>query len=877
VTVGWLMLAAAMQQAPPPYRHDAGPVVRAAAVRGSVRVDGVLDESAWTRATPVTAFTQRDPDEGAPASERTEVRVLIGADALYIGARLYDGEPARIVGRLTRRDAALEESDAFLVLLDSYHDHLTAFGFGITPAGAIRDVVIGADGEEDETWDGVWDGAASVDSLGWSAELRIPLSQLRYRRTGTEWGIQLARTIVRKQETSWFAFTPKAEEAGLHRFGHLADLGELVAQERLELLPHTVLRGERAPVVTGDPFRTGSDASVGAGLEARYRVTSGLALNATVNPDFGQVEADPAVVNLTAYETRYDEKRPFFIEGSDFFRFGRLRAGQAATPPQYFFSRRIGREPTLEPDYDYAEALDVTTILGAAKLTGKSGGWSVGLLDAVTAAEQALYVDDDNVVRAMSVEPLTNYFAGRVVRELRAGNTAVGAFATGVRRDLTTDDLMADLRSSAIAFGVDVNHAWGNRTWALDGSLARSTIRGSGDAIDAVQRSSARYYQRPDATHLDYDPTRTSLSGHAAQLALSKIAGRHWRWSTAYQEVSPGLEVNDLGFQRDADRRLLSARLEYRQQQPGRLVRNWQLSVSGDQAWNFGGDALERGLSASFYTQLHSYWTTYGSVGRGFPALDDRLTRSGPLARDPGNWYLDLNVTTDDRRPVFAWGEAYLSSDGEGGWTASGAMSLSIKPAPGVKLKIGPYLEVDRLSAQPVTRVSDSLATATYGRRYVFATVDQVSTSISTRLDWTFSPRLSLQLYGQLFVGSGAYHTFKEFEAPRTYDFIRYGADQGAIGRDSSGLYTVEPDGPGPAAPFTFYDPNFNDRSLRGTAVLRWEYRPGSTIYLAWQHRRSDSAPIGVGDFDAGRDLGALFGAGATNVLVLKASYWLGL
>ena len=876
MTAGWLILAAALQQAPPPYRHDAGPVVRAAAVRGSVRVDGVLDESAWTRATPVTAFTQRDPDEGAPASERTEVRVLIGGDALYVGARLYDGDAARIVGRLARRDSPLDESDAFLVLLDSYHDHLTAFGFGITPAGAIRDVVIGADGEEDETWDGVWDGAASVDSLGWSAELRIPLSQLRYRRTATTWGIQLARTIVRKQETSWFAFTPKAEEAGLNRFGHLVDLGDLAVQERLQLLPHTVLRGERAPAELGNPFTDGSAASVGAGLEARYRVTGGLALNATVNPDFGQVEADPAVVNLTAYETRYDEKRPFFIEGADLFRFGRLRAGNTATPPEFFFSRRIGREPTVEPDYEYVDAPEFTTIVGAAKLTGKSGGWSVGLLDAVTAAERARFTDD-TAVAWMSVEPRTNYFAGRVVRELRAGSTSVGAFATSVRRDLENEDLVETLRASALAFGVDVNHAWGNRTWALDGSLARSTIRGSADAIDDVQRSSARYYQRPDATHLDYDPARTSLSGHAAQLALSKLAGLHWRWSAAYQEVSPGLEANDLGFQRDADRRVFSGQIEYRQQRPGPLFRRWQVSASADQEWNFGGDGLERGVSVSAYTQMHNYWTVYGTGGRGLRALDDRLTRGGPLAEDPGDWYLDLNVTTDDRKPMFAWGNAYLWRDGGGSWTAAGNASLSIKPAPGIKLRVGPYVEVAQYVAQPVTRVSDTLATATYGRRYVFGTLDQVTTSLSTRLDWTFSPRLSLQLYGQLFVGSGEYHTFKELEAPRTFDFIRYGVESGHVARDSTGLYTVEPDGPGPAVPFTFYDPNFNDRSLRGTAVLRWEYRPGSTIYVAWQHRRSDSAPLGVGDFDAGRDLGALFDAGATNVLVLKATYWLGL
>ncbi len=872
----WLMLIAGVPQTPAVYRHADAPEIRAAPLRRSVRVDGVLDESSWSRATPAVVFTQRDPDEGALASERTEVRVLIGDDALYIGARLFDRDPGRIVGRLTRRDAPLDETDAFLVFLDSYHDHLTAFGFAVTPAGAVRDVVVGADGEEDESWDGVWEAAATIDSLGWVAEMRIPLSQLRYRRqSDAVWGIQLVRRIFRKQESSYFAFTPKAEEAGVSRYGHLTGLGELAVQERLELLPHTVVRGERSPAEPGDPFWNGSRGSLGAGLEGKYRVSGGVALNATINPDFGQVEADPAVVNLTAYETRYEEKRPFFIEGADFFRFGRLRAGHTADAPEYFFSRRIGREPTLEPDYDFIDIPDVTTIIGAGKVTGKTAGWSMGLLDAVTAEEHGRYLDDDGIVRTMPIEPLTNYFVGRAVRELRGGNTTVGGFATSVRRDLPTPDLEAELRSSAVAFGMDLNHAWGNRTWAVDASLTGSTIRGSADVINDAQRSSARYYQRPDATHLDYDPTRTSLSGHAAQLALSKLAGLHWRWSAAYQEVSPGLEVNDLGFQRDADRRVLGAQLEYRQQQPTRLLRTWQLSASVDQEWNFGGDRLARGLSAFVYTQLHSYWTVYGGVGHGFASLDDRLTRSGPLALDPGSWYVDANVTTDDRKPVYLWSNLFLRRQGGGSWTTSGTASLSLKPARGVKLKIGPWFEIDQSAAQAVTRVADTLATATYGRRYVFATLKQVSTALSTRLDWTFSPQLSLQFYGQLFVGSGEYHTYKEFDAPRTFDFSRYGIDRGVIVRDSSGVYTVDPDGDGPAESFSIYDPNFNDRSLRATTVLRWEYRPGSTIFLAWQHRRSDSAQ--VGDFRPGRDLGALFDAGATNVLVLKATYWLGL
>jgi hypothetical protein len=299
------------------------------------------------------------------------------------------------------------------------------------------------------------------------------------------------------------------------------------------------------------------------------------------------------------------------------------------------------------------------------------------------------------------------------------------------------------------------------------------------------------------------------------------------------------------------------------------------VSLSADQEWNFGGERIGRGVGVFLSTQLRSYWSAYGTLSRGFASLDDRLTRGGPMARDPGHWYADANLSTDDRNRFFVSGEAYYLHDDAGGWSAGGGAFVSIKPAPGVKLRIGPYVADDRPATQLVTRVSDSLAVATFGRRYVFATLDQPTTSLSTRLDWTFSPRLSLQLYGQLFVGAGNYYWYKELVASRTLQFRRYGIDGGTIARDSSGTFTVDPDGPGPAAPFTFSDPNFNARSLRGTVVLRWEYRPGSTLYLAWQHRRSDAAS--QGELSLGRDLRDLFGATPTNILVLKATYWLGM
>ncbi len=876
ITGLFLLAALQSQDSAATYHHEAAPELRARRTRRAIQVDGILDERDWARAVPATAFTQLDPQEGEPASERTEVRVLIGEDALYIGARLFDREPGRIISRLTRRDASLSGGDAFQVFIDSYHDHLTAYGFGITPAGAIRDVVIGADGEEDDSWDPVWDAAAKIDSLGWTAELRIPLSQLRYRRQhDAVWGIQLSRRILRKQEASFFAFTPKAEREGVNRYGHLVGLGQIETSERFELLPHTVLQAEYRPAEPGDPFRDGSAYVGDVGFELKYKVSSGLTLNATVNPDFGQVEADPAEVNLTDFETRFDEKRPFFVEGEDLFRFGRLRAGNTETPPEFFFSRRIGREPSLEPDYDWVDMPDATTILGAAKLSGKTAGWSIGVLDAVTAKERGRFLDEDGRFGSTPVEPRANYFAARATRELREGNTTVGALVTAVNRDLPNEDLAAELRSSAYAVGVDVNHAWGNRTWALDFSLAGSTIGGTAEVIDDVQRSSARYFQRPDATHVDYDPTRTSLSGHALQLAFSKKAGHHWRWSFAYQEVSPELEVNDLGFQRRADRRVFSGELQYRQQQPTRLVRWWLVSGSASQQWNFGGDRVETELTGYFSTQLRNYWSLDGYLSYDLPSLNPRLTRGGPLGRDPGNLSTGLSVSSDDRKPVLLWTDFFYYRDRAGAWNTATTLSLSAKPSSGVKLSVGPYLEWGHFTAQYVTRTSDTLATATFGRRYVFSNLDQTTLSLKTRLDWTFSPQVSLQVYGQIFVSSADFYEFKEFVAPRTFEFSRYGKDRGTIARDSSGAHSVDPDGLGPAASFVIYDPNFNQRALRTTTVLRWEYRPGSTLFFAWQHRRFDQEA--VGDFSLGRDLGGLFGAEARNVFVLKVSYWLGL
>lgn len=859
--------------------HSDAPVLRAAPLVGAVHLDGHLDEPAWQAATPADRFTQREPKEGEPATERTEVRVLIGKEALYIGARLFDSEPRKIRSKLVRRDEDLD-SDYLAVLLDPYHDHSTGVIFRVSPAGSINDVTIAASGFQDTSWDPVWLARTSIDSLGWSVELEIPLSQLHYSSSeDATWGIQIRRWIHRKQEHTEFSFTPLREEASVSRYGHLTGLGQLRATHHLELLPYARLRSEFTQVDPGDPFRDGTDQEPAAGLDLKYGVTSNLTLNATVNPDFGEVEVDPAVVNLSAFETFFPERRPFFVEGVDIFRFGDMRSYNNFNTTIPLHARRIGRPPqrTLSGDeFVYVDSPSRTTITTAAKLTGKtSSGWTIGLLDAVTPEEQARYVDTLGVERKAPVEPLTNYFTGRFRRDYRGGRTVVGGILTAVNRDLSEPALADLLRSSAVVGGLDLNHYWAGRRWCLDAMLLGSTVRGDEEVIDATQRSSARYYQRPDAAHLDYDPTRTSLAGYAGHLSINKVAGKHGLGSLTYQDWSPGFEINDIGFQNAADSRGLSTLALYKENKPGKLVRNWNAFVFSNWSWNYGGDNTYTGYAGHVEGQLSNYWfaTLRGEYYPG--SFDDKLTRGGPLSRIPAGETIRASVDTDSRKSytlglsgVSAWDEA-------GGELRSINASLSIRPTTALRVLFQPGIRKFRDNAQYVTTESDSFATKTYGARYVFATLDQMQVSLDTRVDWTFSPRLSLQLYLQPLIVSGDYSHFKELRAPRTYEFDVYGGQAGTISQDPSGTYTIDPDASGPSPTFTVDNPNFNFRSLRGNAVLRWEYRPGSALFLVWQQGREETEPFG--DFDFSRDWKGLFDIEPETVLAIKATYWLAL
>jgi Domain of unknown function (DUF5916) len=878
--------AGGSSSAPPSL--DAPRVTSALRTAEPIRLDGRFDEAAWASAPVASDFVQRGPDVGQPSTERTEVRVLYDEAAVYVAARMFDSQPGRIQAPLARRDEGVQNSEWFNVVFDSYHDRRSGFRFAVNPAGLRRDVYHFNDDGEDASWDAVWEVATTVDSLGWTAEYRIPLSQLRFNppADGGEqtWGVQFFRYVSRRDEWShWAPWLPTY--AGIvSRFGELRGLRGLGAPRRLELMPYSSARLDRQPEREGDPFYSTNEAAASVGVDVKMGVTSGLTLTGTVNPDFGQVEVDPAVVNLSAFETFFPERRPFFVEGADVFRFGQLSSFNGYGGPDFFYTRRIGRAPQrrvfASGEAPFVDEPENSTILAAAKVTGRlPGGWTLGVMDAVTQREQARFVDVEGDRHETPVEPLTNYFAGRLRRDLNGGQTVVGGMLTGVHRTLEDEELSPLLRGDAYMGGVDFEHSWARRLWTLSGYVAASRVSGSADAIARTQGSSARYLQRPDADHLSFDPERTSLSGTAAAVAIQRSG--NWDMSVQLRQVTPGFEMNDVGFSPRSDLRSVATFLGRRVNEPGRTFRQFSQAVFTTHAWNLGGDNTFADVGVGLWGMFHNLWNGGVNLSFSHAARDDRLTRGGPLAASPASYGVSAYVNSDSRRPLTFSANGYAGGDAGGGWQRDAGLSIGYRPRPSLRVSVGPSINVLRDPDQYLATAEDASATDTYGARYVFGRLHQTTFSLNTRVDWTFTPTLSLQLFAQPFVAAGDFRDFREFTTPGRSEYAVYGQDRGTVCA-FGGTYLIDPTqaAPCPASAdeaegmLSLDNPDFNIRSLRGNAVLRWEYRPGSALFFVWQQERSGFEPLG--DFRAGRDVGRLFREPARNVFLVKATYWIG-
>ena len=839
-------------------------------------IDGILSEPVW-QMPGAGGFTQRNPWDGRPATEPTIFWVAFDRDNLYVAVRLTDSEPDKIIGRLGRRDEAVD-SDWLDIGFDPYHDRRSGYFFSVNPVGSIQDGTLANDEEADSTWDGVWESAARIDGAGWTVEMRIPFDQLRFERRDVQvWGVNLQRTIKRKNEEDHFAWVPKEESGLVSRFAELTGLTGIASGRRLEIAPFALSQASFHPAEPGNPFRPGHDYGAGAGFDLKGGLSSNLTLNLSVNPDFGQVEVDPAVINITDQETYYEEKRPFFIEGASIFDFGKggpnVYRSLGWENPDFFYSRRVGRAPQGSAGgASFADLPDWTTILTAAKVTGKIGrDLSLGVVSALTEREYAA-IDIDGERSSLEVEPFTHYGVVRGLKEFGEGRSGLGFIATSVIRGLRDEALERSLARSSLALGVD---GWTfldkDRGWALAGWAGMTDVRGSSDAILRLQLSSLHYFQRPDAGWVEVDENATSLFGWAARIYVNKQKG-NFVFNAALGAISPGFETNDIGFHNRGD--TLNGHVEagYRVLQPGRTFRNWTVTGSYYRNYDFGGNRVGEYIYLDGKGQFLNYWTAALHLDYEPPKYSHYLTRGGPMAFYPAGETVRGTLATDSRKALIVQLSGYYRYHPSGGYNWSLGGGVTWKPSPNFSLSVGPGYTWRFSQGQWVRSVTDPLKTSTYGVRYVLSDIIAKTLPIETRINWTFTPRLSLQAYIQPYLATGDFRAYKELRAARTFDFDFYGQDGGSTISNAGGIYTVDPDGPaGPAAPFSFADPDFNLKSLRGTVVLRWEYRPGSLLYFVWTQKRADYA--NPGDFELWRDLGDVFRAPGENIFMIKVSF----
>ncbi len=816
-----------------PERVAATPIPEATAIR----IDGELNDAVWQTVPPITGFKQREPRDGAEPTFQTEARVAYDATALYVAVRALDPEPHKIVGIRTRRDQS-SPSDWVRVIIDSFHDRRTAFEFGVNPAGVKRDVYWYNDSNEDTGWDAVWDAAVTRDRDGWRAEFKIPFSQLRFHPAeSATFGLAVVRMVGRLNETDTWPLISKSATGVVSSFGELTGLRLNRSAKRLEVVPYAVAQVKTQSADSANPLSKETDPDASLGVDFKYAVRPGLTLTGTVNPDFGQVEADPAVVNLSAFETFFSERRPFFLEGSGIFSFD-IDCNDGSCSG-LFYSRRIGRSPRGSADLAegaYAASPLQTTILGAAKLTGRMGGFSVGALTALTSQENAV-IANGTLRTKQNIEPFAGYSVVRARREF-ANQSSLGFMATSTNRHV--DAATEFLPDHAHTGGVDWD--WRVRpNYSIRGFVAGSTIRGDATAIDSLQRSNVHSFQRPDATSLTYDPARTAMDGYGGNVAINKIGGQRIRFSSVFNVKSPGFEINDVGFLRRADEKTMSNWMQVRYDNPTKLFRSFRYNLNQWAGWNFDGDTLQNGGNVNAHLTFHNNWSTgygYNLNGR---TIDDRATRGGPVVyQNPrlGGWgYLQ----SDERHALSAGYFFFSMGDGKGSKVREISPYINYRPSSYLTVNTGLGLNWNTDDSQWIEQAGD---------HYVFGHLQQRTVSLNTRVNYAITPTLTIQLYAEPFVSAGAYTNFKELVDGRAGSYeSRY-------------------------APYAYSgNPDFNYRSFRTTNVLRWEYKPGSTLFVVWQQGREDV--LSHGTFNFSRDFGGVFEAPARNVFLVKLAYWI--
>ena len=872
--VALLMLfgaSVARAQAPAPAASPENITAQMTARRAerSPKVDGKLDDAVWQNAQWTSEFVQREPQEGKPATDRTEVAIVYDDDAIYIGARMHSSDPAGVRALVTRRDRE-ESSDQLLISFDTYRDRRTAYSFGVTAAGVRLDYYHASDFENnrDYSYDPVWQAETERSAQGWTAEIRIPFTQLRFN-AGIEqiWGINIVRSTPAKNEISYWRLIGRNETGWASRMGQLVGLQGIRPTRRIEMLPYvasdTRLQSE---IDASNPFAEKTKTAVRAGGDVRMGLGPNLTLEATINPDFGQVEADPAEVNLTAYETFFAERRPFFLEGT-----------QLLNARGNFYSRRIGARPLGSvPGATYVEQKSNSTILGAAKLTGRyRSGLSVAALTAFTQEEKAeTFRASDGLFSEAIVAPGTFYGAGVVQQEFGnpAKTSSVGyLLVTGVERGMDDGDFLSSLFVDRAYTGIaDYRVRWKGGQYDMSAFIAYSWLQGSQSAILNQQVSSRRFFQRPDAWHVEVDSTATTLAGTYLGINHSKLSGKHWLWDIDFYQEGPTFELNDVGRLGSTDDRGVQMNVRYRERTPGKIFRSYEFGVAHVREYNFGGTPQFNIVEVFSNNTLKNYWNVSAYVDYIHPVKSDALTRGGPLMGLGRGVSGGFNVSnrSGSRTRLRAGGN--LSSDELDNWGASATAGISFRPGTQWEVTIDPRVSRSANTRQFITTQVGTGRAVTYNNRYIFATVDRSELSARFRVNYAITPDLTLETYAEPFASSGRFFDFGEMSAPRVKELRLYGTDGTTISApDVNGRRTVTAD----ARTFTLSNQDFNARSFRSNMVLRWEWRPGSTLFVVWQQDRSDR--LATGEHVKPSDVWSSLSKPGSNFFAIKMNYWL--
>ena len=869
----WFMLLSSVtpaiaQDFAPPEKEAAVAQIVARRASPSPRIDGRLDDTVWQDASWTSEFVQREPQEGRAATDRTEVAFFFDEDAIYIGARMQSSDPAGVRALVTRRDRE-ESSEQLLISFDTYLDRRTAYSFGVTAAGVRLDYYHASDFEtsRDYSYDPVWQAETHRTTDGWTAEIRIPFTQLRFNAGAEQvWGINIVRNTPAKNEIVYWRLVGRNETGWASRMGQLVGISGIRPTRRIEMLPYVASDTRvRSNVDASNPFAEKTTTAMRAGGDVRMGLGPNLTLEATINPDFGQVEADPAEVNLTAYETFFAERRPFFLEGT-----------QLLNARGNFYSRRIGARPLASvPGATHVEQLSNSTILGAAKLTGRyRSGLSVAALTAFTQEESARTFSTTGEFGEAVVAPGTWYGAGVVQQEFGnpAKTSSVGyVLLTGVERSLGSNAFLASVFVDRAYTGIaDYRIRWKGGQYDMSTFIAWSWLQGDSTAILNQQTSSRRFWQRPDAGYVDVDPTATSLFGTYFGINHSKLGGKHWLWDIDYYQEAPAFELNDAGRLGSTDDRGVNLVVRYRERTPSSVFRSYEVGLAKFTEWNFGGTRQFDLYELFTNNVLKNFWNVSGYFDFYRPVKSDALTRGGPLMGLGAQYAGGLNISNRAGSRTRWRAGIVLGEDELGTWNASATAGISFRPGAQWEITVDPRVARSANTRQYITTRFGTGRAQTYDNRYIFATVDRSELSARFRVNYAITPDLTLETYAEPFAASGRFFDFGELSAPRSKQLRLYGTDGTTISDpDASGARTVTADG----RSFTLSNQDFNALSFRSNMVLRWEWRPGSTLFVVWQQDRS--ARSATGNHVRLGDVWNSLSQTGSNFFAVKVNYWL--